>query len=345
MGDRANIMRTKRDEERAASAPNHPILEGGCVPATEKPAILLTEPRAAGMLASLADEFVIVQLEDEAALARERDRIRAIMFAGHNQVPVSLMDSLPNLSLMVSPSAGIEGVDLEAARARSITVTSGGDTHSADVASYAVGLTVAARHQIVLNDAHVRSGAWQAGWPPLRRSLGTDRVGIVGLGPIGRGVAEGLGALCREIGWWGPHPKDAPWLRHDSIAALARWCDILILCARSGADTAKLIDAPIIEAIGPDGLFVNIARGFMVDEDSLIDALKAGRLGGAALDVFVDEPADPARWADVPNVVLSPHVGGMTNESRDALNELVRFNLRTLITGERPRKIVVEGRI
>jgi len=83
----------------------------------------------------------------------------------------------------------------------------------------------------------------------------------------------------------------------------------------------------------------------MVDEDSLIDALKAGRLGGAALDVFVDEPADPARWADVPNVVLSPHVGGMTNESRDALNELVCFNLRTLLTGERPRKIVVEGRI
>jgi len=311
---------------------------------TGKPAVLLTEPRAVDMLAPLADEFIIVRLDDEAAVMRERERIRAIMFAGHNHVPVELMDRLPNLTLMVSPSAGIEGVDLEAARARGITVTSGGDTHSGDVASYAVGLTMAARHQILRNDQHVRSGAWHAGWPGFRRSLRADRVGIVGLGPIGHSVAEGLNALCREIGWWGPNPKDVPWRRHESLHALAQWCDILVLCARSGADTAKLIDARVIDAIGPDGLFVNIARGFMVDEDALIDALQSGRLGGAGLDVFMNEPTDPARWTDVPNLVLSPHVGGMTHEARNALNELVHFNLRTLLTGERPRQIVVEGK-
>lgn len=297
------------------------------------------------LMQAIAEDIDAIALTDEAAIASERDRIRGLLFAGHNRISAELMDSLPNLEIMVAPSAGFEGVDLDAARARGITVTSGGDVGSRDVAHFAIALTLALRHHIVPSHDFVTSGAWLKGWPAARRSFRVDRVGVVGLGPIGQAVANGIAPLCGEVGWWGPRPKQLPWKRHENLMALAEWSDVLILCARSGADTAGMIDAAVLDAIGPKGSFVNIARGFMVDEDSLIDALKAGRLGGAALDVFVDEPADPARWADVPNVVLSPHVGGMTNESRDALNELVCFNLRTLLTGERPRKIVVEGRI
>ena len=295
------------------------------------------------LMQAIAEDIDAIALTDEAAIASERDRIRGLLFAGHNRISAELMDSLPNLEIMVAPSAGFEGVDLDAARARGITVTSGGDVGSRDVAHFAIALTLALRHHIVPSHDFVTSGAWLKGWPAARRSFRVDRVGVVGLGPIGQAVANGIAPLCGEVGWWGPRPKQLPWKRHENLMALAEWSDVLILCARSGADTAGMIDAAVLDAIGPKGSFVNIARGFMVDEDALIDALRAGRLGSAGLDVMVEEPARPDRWADVPNVLLAPHMAGVTTENQIGVVQLAISNLRTLLSGETPRFMIVDG--
>lgn len=299
---------------------------------SDKPGVLIADPRMRGYAARLADAFTIV---DEAE-AEAGDVIAVITG------PTGIVDAaLMKLRLIATPTAGLDGIDLRAAAERGVTVTNGGDVHSDDVANHAVALTLAARQQIVAGDQMVRGGGWRADTlPPIRRSIASDRVGIVGMGNIGRAVAARMAVFTPEIGWWGPRPHDHPWPRHDSLRALADWCGILIVCARGDNENAGLISAEIIDAIGAEGLFVNISRGHLVDEDALIAALSAGRLGGAALDVFAQEPTDPARWRDVPNATLTPHSAGLTREAIAGLGALVIGNVRSLLTGGELRNIV-----
>lgn len=300
---------------------------------SDKPGVLIADPRMRGYAAGLSDAFTIAEGAD--------DDVIAVITGPAGIVDAALIARLPKLRLIATPTAGLDGIDLKAAAARGVTVTNGGDVHSDDVANHAVALALAARQQIVAGDQMVRGGGWRADkMPPIRKAIASDRVGIVGMGNIGRAVAARMALFTPEVGWWGPRPHDHPWPRHESLLALADWCSILIVCARGDNENAGLISAEIIDAIGAEGLFVNISRGHLVDEDALIDALKAGRLGGAALDVFAQEPTDPARWQDVPNTTFTPHNAGLTREALVTLAALVIGNVRSLLTGGELRNIV-----
>lgn len=311
---------------------------------TMKPGLVVMLPYLASFAPALAETFDIIERGDDAGIARNADRVIGIFCSGSQmeEVSAAFMDRLPGLRMIVNLGAGLSRIDLDAAKARGITVTNGANAHSSEVADHAVTLTLAARQRLMEHDRQVRAGEWLPNtFPVLRRSLSTERVGIVGMGSIGRLVASKIQTICPEIRWWAPRPQDLNWPRMDSLIDLARWCSIMILAARGDGANAKMITADVIDAIGPDGLFVNVARGFLVDEDSLIAALRSGRLGQAALDVFQDEPTDPAHWADVPNTLFTPHCGGSTDKALNALRDLVVHNLRSLVTGESPRNIVV----
>jgi lactate dehydrogenase-like 2-hydroxyacid dehydrogenase len=165
-------------------------------------------------------------------------------------------------------------------------------------------------------------------------SLKGQRLGIVGLGSIGEAVARRAEAMRMPVRWWGPREKTSPWTRSDSLLELARDSDILVVACKADESNRGLISRAVIEALGSQGLLVNVARGQLVDETALIAALKDGRLGQAALDVFEDEPTDPARWADVPNTVLTPHTGGATTEAVQGMLMLLIQNLRAAFAGE-----------
>jgi lactate dehydrogenase-like 2-hydroxyacid dehydrogenase len=245
----------------------------------------------------------------------DRPRVRAVLTNGVQRIGPQEMDLLPNLGLIVTVGAGFDGVDLPAAEARGIGLLTGSGVNADDVADHAVGLVLASTRRIVADDAYVRAGRWSPGELRTVRSVGSMAVGIVGLGHIGRAIAARLAVFRCRIAWTGPRPKpDAPFPYEPSLVELARASDILIVAAPLSPDTRRLIDAEVIEALGPRGLLVNVARGGVVDEDALIAALKAGRLGSAALDVFEQEPTPPGRWADAPNVVLTPHTAGVTEE-------------------------------
>lgn len=306
-----------------------------------KPAVLVVDPRMTSFATEIAEIFDLIDAADTRRVAREADRIIAILCSGSQIVDARLMDLLPRLRMVVTPTAGMSGIDLGAARARGIIVTNGGDTHSEEVADTALTLTLAARLRLLSQDRLVREGEWQAGVPVPRRSLSTEQVGIVGMGNIGQAVARKIAPFCPDIRWWAPRLQDLPWPRMESLIGLARWSSILILCARGDLANTKLIGRPVIEALGAEGLFVNIARGFMVDEDALIAALKSGALGQAALDVFEEEPTPTDRWRHVPNTLLTPHIGGMTSKAVEALQKLVAYNLGCLVTGNAPKHAVV----
>jgi hydroxypyruvate reductase len=302
--------------------------------ANGKPGLLLFTSNMDRMCEPLAERFDILRLwsEGDAAIRERGADVVAILTAGRDQIDSALMDRLPKLRLIVAVGAGYEGVDVSAAKLRGIVVANAGDTHSGDVADHAVALTLAVIQRILPNDAWVRSGTWETnGYPPNRRALSAERFGILGLGRIGRAIANRLAPFGAEIAWWGPTDRPAGWPRHESALALASWCTTLIVAARG--DAMALVDRQVIDAVGYDGYIINVARGRVIDEDALIAALRDGRLGGAGLDVFCEEPAPPGRWADVPNVVLSPHVAGVTVEAMVRLRDTAVRNLTTALEG------------
>lgn len=302
-----------------------------------KPGLLLFYPYMVHMAGEAAARFELVKMWEEAdcdaALAEKGPSIVAILTTGQDHpLDAALFARLPALKLIVAVGSGYAGVDVAAARARGITVANAGDTHSGDVADHAIGLALGLIQQLFPGDAYVRSGAWaEKGYPSHRRSLGATRIGILGMGLIGRAIAERLTPFGCEIGWWGPNPKPVPWQRHESPLALAQWCNTLIVAARG--DLIGLVDREMIDAIGADGHVVNISRGGVIDEDALIAALKEGRLAGAGLDVFREEPTPAARWRDVPNVILSAHMAGQTVEAMARLREAAARNLLTALDG------------
>ncbi len=298
------------------------------------PALLLLSPTWEHLLDGALDErFEIIRLwetqDPDAMLAMRGDEVVATLTT---RLDAALLDRLPNLRLIAVPGAGYEHVAVDAARARGIIVANSGGAHSADVADHAVALTLASVHRLPELQAWVREGHWsKTSFPERRHAMSAQRFGIVGLGSIGTAIAERLAPFGGEIAWWSRHDKPARWPRRASLIDLARWCTTLVVATRG--DAAALIDAATIEAVGPDGLIVNISRGAVIDEDALIAALRNGRLGLAALDVFAEEPTPPERWRDVPNLVLSPHVAGVSHESMSRLREAAIRNLSSVLDG------------
>jgi lactate dehydrogenase-like 2-hydroxyacid dehydrogenase len=309
---------------------------------SDKPAILIVQPHLAAVAAMLETDFTVWRLWLGPPLEASHS-IGAIVVAGEFPIDRALVESLPKLGLIACFTAGYDGVDLAWAAERGLKVSHSPGVNHDDVADLALGLTLAAWRGLVEGDAIVREGLWRPTEKRITVSLAGRKVGIVGLGAIGEAVARRAAAFGLEIAWWGPNEKpDAAWPRAESLVALANDSDILIVCARADEANRGLIDRTVIEAVGPHGLIVNVARGQLVDEDALIAALKAGTLGMAALDVFLTEPTPADRWEDTPNVVLSPHTGGATSGALPKMLALTRENLRRFFAGEPLANAVVE---
>ncbi len=299
-----------------------------------KPGLLLVPESSERMLGgALSDRFEVIRLweaadPDELLAARGPDVVASLAL----RLDASLLERLPNLRLVVVPGAGYEHVDLAAARARGVRVANAGDAHSADVADHAVALVLASIHRLPAMQAWVQDGRWQAGLhPEPRHAMSAQRFGLVGLGNIGTAIAERLAPFGGKIAWWAPRDKPARWPRRKRLTDLAEWCTTLIVAVRGDAE--GLVDAGTIDAVGPHGRIVNVSRGRVIDEDALVAALKDGRLGQAALDVFVEEPVSPDRWRDVPNVILTPHVAGVSCEAMQRLRHAAIRNLTSVLDG------------
>jgi lactate dehydrogenase-like 2-hydroxyacid dehydrogenase len=254
-----------------------------------------------------------------------------------------LAESLPRLGMIACFTAGYDGVDVAWARSRGLKVSHSPGVNHEDVADHAMGLVLASWRRIVEGDRVVRTGQWKATEKLVSPSLGGRRLGIVGLGAIGGAVARRAEVFGLQVTWWGPREKpDAPWPRAESLEDLARESDILVVTARSSEESRGLVSRAVIEALGPNGLLVNVSRGPVVDEEALILALKQGALGRAALDVFWSEPTPPARWVGVPNVVFTPHSAGATSGAIPKMVALTHENLRRFFAGEPLANPVVE---
>ena len=260
--------------------------------------------------------------------------IQAAVVLGEAPLETAVIERLPNLKLIACFTSGYDGIDLGWCAARGLSVTHAPAVNHEDVADHALGLILGAVRRIVDGDRTLRAGGWTMDERLITPSMKGRRVGIVGLGLIGEAVAKRVEVMGCPVAWWGPRAKESRWPRAGSLLDLARDSDVLVVASRADEANRGLISAEVIAALGPNGLLVNVARGALVDEDAAIEALKAGRLGQAALDVFETEPTPAARWADVPNLVLTPHTGGATGEAVQGMLMLLMRNLAAAVAGD-----------
>jgi lactate dehydrogenase-like 2-hydroxyacid dehydrogenase len=273
--------------------------------------------------------------EDPAAFAAIAPRIRAIAASGESKVPRELIAQLPALEIVSVFGVGYDGIDVAAARERGIAVTHTPNVLNDEVADLAMALVLAVSRRLVEADRYVRTGAWAKGPMPLARKVSGARMGIVGLGRIGNAIARRAEAFGMSIAYTARAEKaDAPYPYFATAEALAREVDFLVVITPGGAATRKLIDAKVLAALGKKGYLVNVARGSVVDEPALVEALRAGTIAGAGLDVFENEPNVPAELLALDNVVLTPHVGSATWQTRQAMADLSFGNLQAHFAGK-----------
>ena len=261
-------------------------------------------------------------------------RIRAIVTRSNYAVPLALVQALPRLAVIATSGVGHDGIPVAAAKARGVVVTNTPGVLDGAVSELAIGLLLALLRKIPDADRFVRAGGWSEGLYPLTTGLAGKRVGIVGLGRIGRGIARRLAGFDVEIAYTGTRPQDLPYSFVAEVGALAEASDILIVCCRGGEATRHLIDAAVLERLGPEGFLVNVARGSVVDEAALTAALAAGRLRGAALDVFETEPLADSPLRRLDNTVFSPHAGSATEETRRVMLRLALDNIHRVLAGQ-----------
>jgi lactate dehydrogenase-like 2-hydroxyacid dehydrogenase len=290
--------------------------------------VLLTHLLPQWIGSEIADAFELRMVELDREPCR---RARVMITPGPARVDTDVLAALPALEYIAAIGSGIEGIDTAYTTRRGIVVSNSAVATADDVADHALALTLALYSRILSFDQAVRAGAWPV--KTLRRSLCDLHVGVVGLGAIGAAVARRLAPFGSAIRWNGPRSKAAPYEYVADLGALARWADILVITARTDASNIGLISPVIIDALGPEGLLVNVSRGSVVDEGALIGALKDRRLGGAALDVFELEPTPVERWRDVPNAILTPHVGGFATGVQRKIQQLLAANLKAFFAG------------
>jgi hydroxypyruvate reductase len=272
-------------------------------------------------------------------------RIRAVACGGESKVPGDLIAKLPALELISVMGVGYDGVDVAAAKGRGIMVTHTPDVLNDDVADLAIALMLCAARQLPQADRFVKEGKWANGPLPLARKMSGARLGIVGMGRIGQAIALRALAFGMQVAYTARSAKpNLPHAFHDNVVALARESDFLVVITPGGAGTRHLIDAEVLQALGSKGILVNVARGSVVDEPALIDALRRGVIGGAGLDVFENEPNVPQALRDMPQVVLTPHVGSATTQTRRAMADLATDNLLAHFAGEPVKTPVPECR-
>ncbi len=285
---------------------------------TAHPDLYLLTGVSPALEAALAARFTLYRADPPATT-------RAIVAGGTSVVDTAMLDRLPALEIVAIHGVGHDGIDLVATRARGIAVTTTPDVLTDDVADLAIGLMLAVQRGIVANDRAVRGGEWQV---DLARRASGRRIGIFGLGAIGKAIAARARPFASELHYAARAAKpDFDGVFHGDIASLASACDVVIIAAPGGEATHHIVDAGVLDALGEDGILVNIARGSLVDEPALVAALQAGTIAGAGLDVFADEPTVPEALKTMAQVVLSPHQGSATVDGRAAMAALVLANL------------------
>jgi lactate dehydrogenase-like 2-hydroxyacid dehydrogenase len=261
-------------------------------------------------------------------------KIKAVVTTGAFGTEIDVLERLPNLQVVTSFGVGYDPIDIDYLAERGIPVSNTPDVLNNAVAETALALMLGLTRRIPEADRFVRAGAWPTGKFPLGRQLTGKTCGIVGLGKIGKTIAKRAAAFEMEIAYYrrGEPYSDVDYTHYNDLAELARVSDYLVLIVPGGAQTQHLVNREILQALGKDSYLVNVARGSVVDEQALIAALQAGEIAGAALDVFEDEPNVPPALFAMDNVVLSPHIGSGTHETRQAMADLVFANLQQYFT-------------
>ncbi|WP_194421223.1 2-hydroxyacid dehydrogenase [Microbacterium abyssi] len=293
-------------------------------------------PLLASLEQILQDEHSVVRLPDDVAALDPADaaKVRAVVTSGRVGVPTDLMAALPNLEIVTNFGVGYDTTDVAQAAARGIQVTNTPDVLTDCVADTALGLMLDVFRRFGASERFLRDGKWESGGFPLTRRFSGSTVGVLGLGRIGQAIARRAAAFDTTIVYTTRRPVEGvPWEHVASAVELARRSDVLVVAVPGGPSTVNLVDAEVLRALGPDGFLVNIARGTVVDEDALIEALEAGEIAGAGLDVFANEPNVPERLIR-DDVTLLPHVGSGTQETRQDMRDLTLANLRAYLAGE-----------
>lgn len=288
---------------------------------------------------SLQEQYEYHVIKDESEWADVpqalHQRIRAVVATGESKVPASLQNRLPKLEIIAVFGVGYDGVDAKAAQSKGVKVTNTPDVLTDDVADLAFGLALAVARNIVGMDKFVRAGRWRTQKPALTQRVSGKKLGIIGLGRIGKAIATRGEAFGMSIAYTGPHKKtDVSYSFYETSLQLAAESDFLIVAAHGGAATRNLVNKDILHALGPNGILINIGRGSVVDEQTLISALQNGEIAGAGLDVFAHEPEVPEQLMNMANVVLTPHAASGTVETRHAMGDLVIENLIAHFSGE-----------
>lgn len=270
-----------------------------------------------------------------ALIASLADTCRVVVTTGGKGIDAATMARLPKLALVACFGVGVDAIDLGYCRKHGVAVTNTPDVLTDEVADLALALLLATVRRIPYGDRFVREGRWLKGGMPLTQSLRGRKVGIVGLGRIGAAIGRRCEPFGTTIGWHGPRAKPGVgWQYFDDVIELARWADVLIAACPGGPETHRLISRAALEALGPEGIFVNIARGSVVDQAALVELLGKGKLGSAGLDVFDDEPNVPQALIEMENVVLQPHMGSATHATRTEMGRLVLENVAAWSEGK-----------
>ncbi|MBB5711292.1 2-hydroxyacid dehydrogenase [Sphingomonas xinjiangensis] len=294
--------------------------------------ILMTAPLLPIVVAQLESAFTLHKLweqpDPDAFLKAVGARIRGVATSTyHGRIDDAFLARLPALEIIASFGVGYDNVDVAAAAAREVVVTNTPGVLDEEVADLTVALLLSTLRQIPQAERFLRDGKWREGAFPLSPTLRGRRVGIVGLGNIGKAVARRLQGFDVAIAYHGRTRQDVPFDYHPTVTGLADASDVLVVIVPGGAETRHLIDREVLAALGSDGVLINVARGSVVDEAALIEALQSDMILSAGLDVYADEPRVPQALLDLPNLVLLPHIGSGSVQTRNAMGQLLSDNL------------------
>ncbi|MFM0304174.1 2-hydroxyacid dehydrogenase [Paraburkholderia sediminicola] len=303
-----------------------------------KPSLLVLISLNDASRAKVEAAFDVVYAPDvtqrTAAIAEHGETIRAVLTNGTNGLTAAEIDQMPQLEFVSALGAGYENLAIDHARSRGIVLANGAGTNDHCVADHAFALLLAAVRDVPQLDQATREGVLRD-MLPMRPNVSGKRLGIVGLGNIGEKVARRGAGFDMDIGYHNRKPREGSALRYfDSLQGLAQWCDFLVVATPGGAGTRHLIGKAVLDALGPDGFVINVSRGSVVDTAALAEALAAGTIAGAGLDVYEGEPDPPEALLTLRNVVLTPHVGGRSPEAITASVDNFLGNARRHFAGE-----------
>jgi hydroxypyruvate reductase len=311
-----------------------------------KPEIIITARGHAGTMATLQSEFTAHLLSDAAErnafLKQHAGAVRALATFGPMPVDGKLMDALPKLEIISNFGVGVDAINLDDAKKRKIIVTNTPDVLNEAVADTAIALVLNTVRKFPQSEVYLRGGNWASRGPyPLSTDIGGKTLGVLGLGRIGEAIAKRAMACGMQIRYHNRTRKDVAFAYDPDPVTLAKNCDVLIVATPATPETSRIVNARVLDALGPTGYLVNIARGSVVDEPVLLRYLQEKKIAGAGLDVFADEPRVPPEFFSLDNAVLFPHVGSATVETRKAMGDLQIENLRLHFAGKPVRTRVV----